>query len=861
MYISRIPYADSELFHFGAQRTFKEEALSQIAFPLGGIGTGTISLGGRGELKDWEIFNRPGKGLNLPFSFFALKVKERGKEPLMRVLESRLLPPYANAHGLPSSALSGLPRMHSAKFTGSYPFAHIKFLDSLIPVNIKLCAFNPFIPLNDFDSGLPSAMFFFTMENSCEKEIEILLTASLFNVIGYNGKTKLYDTKSPFFGNNLNEFIKEDNFSGIKMTSSKYPPGDPNYGSMALVTTGKDITYCLRWRGRGVVQKLQNFWDELKDKDCLPEETKPTPSPEGETDISTLGLILKLAPGEKCKIPFILSWHFPNLVKYWKFSAKEKTEVFRTYYSTKFNDAWEVAKYTVNNLPRLELETKVFHDTLFQSTLPSYILDAISSQASIIRTNTCFRLADGNFYGFEGCSDDAGSCPLNCTHVWNYEQALAFLFPQLEQTMRKVDFLVNTDNSGKMSFRTILPLSAKRWEFKPAADGQMGSIIKLYREWKFSGDNEFLSHLWPKVKKALEFAWNWWDKDKDGVIEEEQHNTYDIEFYGPNSMIGTLYLGALKAAEEMAIALKDKESARKYEKLFKKGSTILDKELFNGEYYIQKYDSSKVSEHQYGEGCLSDQLLGQWFARIVGLGELLPKKHIHSALSSIFKYNWRENFFEHHSCQRIYALNDEKGLLVCSWPRGGRPKIPVLYCDEIWTGIEYQVAAHLIYEGFLREGLAIIKGVQERYDGVKRNPWNEFECGYHYARARSSWALLLSLSGYSFNALNHSLGFEPGIHSQNFKCFFSTSTGWGEFSQRITENYYIATIKILWGSLKISSLMLKVPEKYMGHYKAHLLTKEGEKNILVNLEKDCFVFPEAVELKRDEELSLIQFSL
>jgi len=329
MPILRIPYTDSELFHFGAQRTFEGDALSQIAFPLGGIGTGTISLGGRGNLKDWEIFNRPGKGLNLPFSFFALRVKEKGKEPLMRVLESRLLPPYANAHGLPSSALSGLPRMHSAKFTGSYPFAQIEFFDPLLPVNIKLSAFNPFIPLNDFDSGLPVAIFYFTVENFCEKEIEILLTVSLLNAVGYDGKKKLNDVRSPLFGNNLNEFIKEDNFSGIKMTSSKYSSNNPNYGSMALVTTGKDITYRLRWFGREGREKLENFWSEFKDKNRLPEETKLYPSPEGETDIATLGLILKLAPGEKYKAPFVLSWYFPNFVKYWKFSPKEKTEVFK----------------------------------------------------------------------------------------------------------------------------------------------------------------------------------------------------------------------------------------------------------------------------------------------------------------------------------------------------------------------------------------------------------------------------------------------------------------------------------------------------------------------------------------------------
>ena len=857
----KIPYSDSELFHSGARRTFKGKALSQIAFPLGGIGTGTISLGGRGELRDWEIFNRPGKGVNLPFSFFALKVKEKDKEPLTRILESRLLPPYANAHGLPLSRLSGLPRMYSAKFIGSYPFAEIEFFEPLLPVRIKLCAFNPFIPLNDFDSGLPVVIFYFTIENFCEKEVEILLTGSLLNAVGYDGKAELNDTLSSLFGSNLNEFIKDTHLSGIRMTSSKYPLNDPKYGSMALVTPWKNITYRLRWKrdGWGAWEKLQNFWSEFKETDRFPEETEALPTPEGETDIATLGLILKLAPKEKYKVPFILSWYFPNFVKYWKLNSKENIEIFKTYYSTKFNDAWEVAKYTVNNLSRLESETKAFQDTLFQSTLPSYVLDAVSSQASIIRTNTCFRLADGNFYGFEGCSNHTGCCPLNCTHVWNYEQALAFLFPELERTMREIDFLANTDNSGKMSFRTVLPLSAKRWESKPAADGQMGSIIKLYREWKFSGNTEFLSRLWPKAKKSLEFAWKWWDKNKDGVMEGEQHNTYDIEFYGPNSMMGTLYLGALKAAKEIAIALKDKKSAKEYEKLFKKGSEILDKELFNGKYYIQKYDSSKISKYQYGEGCLSDQLLGQWFARVVGLGELLPKKHIDSALSSIFKYNWRENFFEHHSCQRIYALNEEKGLLVCSWPQGKRPKVPFPYCDEVWTGIEYQVASHLIYEGFLREGLAIVKGVQERYNGIKRNPWNEFECGYHYVRAMSSWSLILALSGYSFNAPKHSLGFEPRINFQNFRSFFSTNTGWGEFSQRTTKNFYEARLRIIWGSLKISSLTLKIPKEYKGPYRVSLFTKEDEKDIPVSLKENCFIFPKMVELKKNEELKLVQF--
>jgi len=848
---TKVPYGDTELFHFGPQRTFEGEALSQIAFPLGGIGTGTISLGGRGQLKNWEIFNRPNKGFSLPYSFFAIRAREKGKNPVARVLESKLLPPFGRGSGLPLHTVPGLPRMHEARFTGSYPFAHIEFFDSTLPVKIKLRAFNPFIPLNDLDSGLPVAIFYFSLENNSEKEVEVLLAGSLLNAIGCDGKPD-------FGGKNLNEFVKEVSFTGIKMTGSKYPTDDPRFGSMAVVTTAKDITYRLRWlRESGWGEHLQDFWREFRYKEHLGEETSSEASPDGGTDIGTLGINLKLSPHERCRVPIIITWYFPNMLKYWKLNPDEKTgQVFRLYYATKFSDAWDVARYIVDNLSRLELETERFHTALFSSSLPSYVLDALSSQVSTIRTNTCFRLSDGNFYGFEGSGDNKGSAPLNCTHVWNYEQTLAFLFPQLERTMRKVDFLANTDEKGKMVFRTILPLGSGRWNSKPAADGQMGTIMRLYREWKFSGDTQFLSSIWPKAKKALEFAWQSWDSNRDGLIEGEQHNTYDIEFYGPNSMVGTLYLGALKAAEEMARALGEDALARSYRDLFEKGKDRLDKELFNGEYYIQKYDARKITRNQYGKGCLSDQLLGEWLAQIAGLGELLPQEHIRSALLSIFKYNWREDFFTHSNCFRTYVLNDEKGLLLCSWPRGERPEFPFGFCDEVWTGIEYQVAAHLIYEGFLKEGLSMVKGLRERHDGLRRNPWDEPEAGHHYVRAMASWSLLLALSGYSFNALNNSLGFNPRINRENFRCFFSINTGWGEFSQRIGQKSYTARIRLLWGRATIESLNLRIREKYRGPCEASVTTKTGKRKIPLTTKNGQFTFSEAIELHENDELIL-----
>ena len=860
----KIPYSETELFDFGPQRTFKGQSLSQIAFPLGGIGTGTVSLGGRGNLQDWEIFNRPAKGLNLPFTFFAIRVKNDDGY-LAKVLESRLLPPYTSSHGLPNSRVSGLPRLDSASFRGEYPFAYIEFSDRDLPLEIKLEAFNPLIPLDDFDSGLPIAIFYFTLKNRSYTALEGTLAFSMLNPVGYDGKVSLrniYGVNNRFascFGSNLNEFIEESSLRGIRMSNLKYKKEDPLYGSVAVATTWKDITYTLRWLRSGWFDDLQDFWDQFRTEERLKEEKSPEPSPEGQTDVATLGLNFELLPGEEVKLPVFLAWFFPYLpeeiTKYFRVEPLKEEIRLKTYYSTKFDDAWSVAKYTIENLKRLENQTRKFHDLLFSSTLPNYILDAISSQISTIRTNTCFRTEDGRFYGFEGCSDNEGCCPLNCTHVWNYEQTLAYLFPQLERTMREVEFLYNTDETGKMSFRTMLPLGTGRWGFKPAADGQMGSIMRLYREWKFSGDDEFLKRLWQNAKKALEFAWIEWDKDRDGVMEGEQHNTYDIEFYGPNTMTGLFYLGALKASSEMAEYLGEKEKSDEYLGLFQKGSKRIVEELFNGEYFIQRYDRSKGYRYQYGDGCLSDQLLGEWLSTTIGLGNLIPEEYTKKALKSIFNYNWKDNLSDHSNCQRTYALNDEKGLILCTWPRGNRERFPFPYSDEVWTGFEYQVASHLIYEGFIKEGLTIVRALRERFDGLRRNPWDEPECGHHYARAMASWALLLALSGYEYDGRNFAISFKPRLALSNFRCFFSTDSGWGIFTQKISQNSFRAVIENFYGKVRIKEIRLEIPERFSSNPSVKLIA--GETQMLkASFDENTVRLEELAELKEGEKLEI-----
>ena len=831
---SLIPYAHRELFQQGPQRSFTAGHLSEIAFPLGGIGTGTVSLGGRGELRDWEIFNRPGKGKLLPFTFVALWSKPVGGTATIQVVEAPLTPPYRGGFGYERESAQGLPRFKGARFTGAYPFARIDFEDDKLPVKVSLEAFNPFVPLNVDDSSLPVVLFHYRVTSQGKEPVDLSLAFSILNAVGYDGLARLGSEKYAGFGKNItrirNETISPElKIMGLDMTSEKYAADNPLYGSMALLTTHSEVTGRTGWEGGKWWDSFQKWFDEFAAKGEMHDPKPSEVSPDGRSNYATLAPHLRLTPGESKTITFLLAWYFPVRENYWNKEKEVKGQRIRNDYGTRFKSAWDVGRYTALNLKALEDKTRSFHQAFFSSTLPAHVLDAVSSQACIIRTNTCLLLEGKQFFAFEGCGDDSGCCPMNCTHVWNYEQALAFLFPELERSMRRTDFKDNMRPDGSMAFRTLVPVGRGQWKFKPAADGQMGCIMKLYREWQLSGDDAFLKELWPNAKQALEFAWHHWDADQDGVMEGEQHNTYDIEFYGPNTMMGTLYLGALSAAERMAVVAGDKEAAEKYHRIRESGSRKLE-EVWNGDYYVQKVPpveqlrtQEKGSEetwhadavqngqilYQYGDGCLSDQMLGQWFASVVGLEYALTPERVRKTLRSIYRYNYKHNFYDHPNTQRIYALNDEKGLLLCTWPKGNRPALPFVYSDEVWTGIEYQVAAHLIYEGLLDEGLSIVKGVRDRYDGARRNPWNEVECGSHYARALASWSVLLALSGYHYSAPEQSLTFAPRLNAQNFQCFFTTGSGWGVYKQHLEKPALQASLEVRYGEVRLRTLRLR----------------------------------------------------
>jgi uncharacterized protein (DUF608 family) len=538
---------------------------------------------------------------------------------------------------------------------------------------------------------------------------------------------------------------------------------------------------------------LREFWDDLAADGLLetPEEgsQRSVVGPHvANVEPGSVGTPISLAPGETRTITFLLSWYFPNRVNGWSRVVPGHSPTTRIRYAGQFADAWTVARYGAEHLARLEAATLGFRDALFGSTLPAIVIDAVSANITVARSNTCFWLEDGRFFGWEGCFDRGGSCHGNCTHVWNYAQTLAFLFPTLEASMLRTAFLDEVEESGKMRFRTEAAFGSAFQMPQAAADGQLGMVIRLWRTFLLTGDHALLGDLWPNVQKTLRYALDTWDTDGDGVLDGQQHNTYDIEFYGPNPLTGVMLLGALRAAAGIADRLGDEAAAAGYRALEARSARRLEELLWNGEYYIQRLDDVNVHPYQFGEGCLSDQLLGQQLAHVAGLGHLLPVQHVGEALHSIYRYNFRRPLGTHVNLQRAFALADEAGLLMGSWPKGGQPRMPFVYSDEVWTGTEYQVASHLLYEGAIEEGLDIVTAVRERYDGYRRNPWNEVECGHHYARSMASWALLLALSGFTCDAERKELRFAPAINQGSFRAFFSCGQGWGVYEQALDEH-------------------------------------------------------------------------
>ena len=784
---------------------YRGNALREISFPLGGIGSGCVGLQGNGSLADWEIFNSPNKGSLNGYTHIAVRVT-RGEQSFCRVLQGDhvkdLTGSYTGARkevydgfgfGPAARTMAGFPHFRELSFRGEFPIAELSFSDPDFPLPVRLVAFNPLIPLEPDASSLPAAFFEVEFENVTGET----LTAEAFFTLG-----------NPF-PRSQNILTVEDGISTVTLKHAECDPALPEYGELALSAADADIVQPYWYRGSwqdGIV----TFWNELSSGGALRKRQYDTPA---KGDHCTLGKALTLRPGERGRARFLLSWYCPNNHMHWKvdraaWDQPGDEELLRrswkNYYAVLYDSARAVGAYALKNWEKLYTSTDLYRKTLFSSTLDAAVLDAAASTLSVLKSPAIYRLEDGSFYGFEGVHEHVGSCEGTCQHVYNYAYALCFLFPSLERSIRDLEFRYATWNNGATAFRLPLPLREPREPKRSCLDGQMGCVIKTYREWKLSGDDAWLRSVWPTVKKVLEYAWSkenadCWDRNRDGVLEGRQHHTLDVELYGPSSWLQGFYLAALKAAAEMADYLGEAERSAVYLELFEKGKKWTAEHLFNGRYFIQqvdvtdhtlieryggeKYWNNECGEikYQIGEGCAIDQLLGQWHANICGLGDLFDPVQRRVALQSLFHHNFKPSMRNFVNPWRNFCVNDEAGTVICTYPQGAKkPRIPITYCEETMHGFEYAFAGLLISEGFVDKGLTVVRAVRDRYRGDNRNPWNEIECGSNYARSMASFALLPILSGFSFDLPRNKIGFAPVAAKEDFACLWSVGTAWGQ---------------------------------------------------------------------------------
>lgn len=775
---------DPALFARGEPTVYQGEHLEAIDLPVGGIGVGAIHMNGQAERHAWQIFGnvayRP-----LPHSFFAIAVDD-SKKRVVRALQT--------------VGVDDLPPMKSVSLKAKFPFAEYTFADSNLNAVVQLTAFNPLIPLNARDSAIPCCIYRVTVSNPTDSPLRATVLATQLNPIGYQGDQVLKSTKYPGFRDNVSLSGRDANAAWLHLVRR----GDPQAGDMVLAVMDTQATIIPHWEKPGDWRSLFDQVEEAQGST----KAEAGPAAPGTTLVGAVLGTVEVLPSQSRSVTFVLTWYVPGQPAgsgAWSCQGRR--------YEAWWPNAEGVAREVLARLPELETSSRLYVDTLYESNLPHWLLDRISSQVAILRSPTVFWCRDGYFGGWEGCNIDSGCCHGNCNHVWHYAQAHARLFPEIARQMRAQEFRFQKPDGA---------IPHRQPDSFPAFDGQCGAVLNSYREHLMSRDGSWLESHWSSIQAAMDYVINRWDRDGDGVLSGPQWNTLDGELGGSSSWLGSLYLAALAAAEEMAILQDDPESAARYRKIREFGSKNQDETLFNGRYYIQIPDPTPHQD--YGQGCAIDQLLGQWWAHQLDLGWLYPADHARSALQNLFLLNFRGRMEGLPQQPRKFVADDDAGMQMFVWPEGTTPPAScILYASEVMTGFEYASAAAMIQAGLLKEGLTTVRAIAIRYDGRKRtgltgaawgysgNPFGDDECGKFYARAMSVWSILLACQGLIVDGPGHRLGFIPVWQPENHISFFTAAEGWGLLRQNREGRSQTNSVEIRHGRLVLQRFETALP--------------------------------------------------
>ena len=827
------------------------DALRYVGMPVGGICAGQVYLSGDGRLCQWDVFKAYGgrKDTGDPHGPHYAQPQVPDQPFLigfgMRTGDGRLR--TLDAQGF-----------RNVDFEGRYPIGTVRFSDDDCPILVRLEAFSPFVPLDAGDSGLPATLLHYSFTNYTSESQELSVAAWLENAVCR------FDPRS--VGQRLIKTERSDAVSLIHCHAAldTTAPTD-GWGSMTLALLKDSAVAYAQLTGTTSKALLTEL---LSDS---PPQASQAAVALDQSLVGGLAKALHLAPGETVTLQFVVAWHFPRYsggrVFFSTMEDIPNLDQKRRYYATRFEDSRAVVRHLEQHVDHLAATTRLWSATWYDSSLPRWFLDRTFLNTSILATQTAHRFEDGRFYGWEGVD----SCPGTCQHVWQYAQAVGAIFPELERFTREyVDYGIAYHADGSMDYRAeasshgdqaVAPDHALG-EAIMAVDGSAGTIIRVLREHKHSADLQFLQRLWPRVRKSMEFLMRF-DLDGDGLLEGPQYNTLDATWYGKIPWISSLYLAALSACKRMADDIGDEAFAQECSGRLDVGRRSFVTQLFNGRYFVHRGDVSRPGAADLQEGCYIDQVLGQSFAHQVGMERVVSATHSVSALQSLWRYNfavdvgpYREGFKD-VSGGRWYAMPGEAGMLMCTWPQApydpsGRKQADLGlgitsegYLNECMTGFEYQVAAHMMAEGLVHEGLSVTRAIHERYAPERRNPWNEVECGDHYSRAMASYGVFITACGFDYDGPAQSLTMDPKLDADDFKAPVVLAEGWGTYAQRQSGEGMEVILVMRHGRTRLKTLCVRPPagqsilavEMHQGgNVQACAFTKRDDEGALLDVE-------------------------
>ncbi|NNM86413.1 MAG: hypothetical protein HKL96_11735 [Phycisphaerales bacterium] len=614
-----------------------------------------------------------------------------------------------------------------------------------------------------------------------------------WNVASYAGKKaviEIVDTATGGWGHILvDAIIFSDAAVGVV-----HPKSAPDFGTMTLSVLGSP---------EACFGNSDTLHAQLPAAAFRPSSTTAR-KPMDQPLVGSVGQTITLKPGESKTISFLLTWHFPNPIP-----LRLKTTDKR-WYAAHFKDAADVAAAIMGDFDRLAGQTKLFRDTWYnQSTLPHWLLERTLANACILSSVTAYLMADGRFYGNEGTY----CCPGTCTHVWEYNQVTSRVFPEIEQRLRQmVEFnpAIGFEPDGGVAMRG-------EFDHTVPADGQCGIILRTYQSHKMFATTDFLRANYDNIKKAIEYLIRTNDPHERGVLTGAQHNTLDAAWFGEISWITSLYLAALHAGAAMADEMHDSTAASRYRTIAARGRAYVDANLFNGEYYFQKADPKHAHHVGSYDGCEIDQMLGQSWAYLAGLGQILDPAQVAKAIDSLWRYSFTTNVGKYRKAYppgRWFAASNDAGLIMCTWPQGGyniKSNWSASYFNECMSGFEHAAASLMIAHGRVDKGLAVIRAIHDRYNGSHRNPFDEIECSGFYSRAMASFGVYDAICGWKYHGPNAHLEFNPMLAPENFKAAFLAAGAWGTYRQRISASGMTATLQVASGSLRLKSVAINGP--------------------------------------------------